>query len=80
MADKYGGQWTKKILDASQSDGAQFVSNLVQSAPTTLGKWAPSLIAASKRGGNALAATDYVLQNTDPDYRKHIQNLKNNGQ
>jgi hypothetical protein len=56
--------------------GADFLSNLVRTSPQSLGKWAPALTQAAARGGQSLPATDYVLQQTDPEYAKHLDNLK----
>ncbi|GAC1606245.1 MAG: hypothetical protein NVS3B3_05940 [Aquirhabdus sp.] len=62
---------------SSAASGTNFLSDIVKSAPQSLGKWAPTLTAAVARGGTALGATDYLLQSTDPEYRQHIQMLKN---
>lgn len=71
-AKKFG----EKFGNQSVAVGADFVKNLVQSAPQSLGKWAAPLTQAAERGGNSLAATDYILQQTDPEYRQHLQSLK----
>lgn len=61
-------------MSAVSSD---WLANTIKASPSSLGKWAPSLSAAAARGGNSLGATDYLLQQTDPDYRQHIMGLKN---
>ena len=45
------------------------LNNLVTKTPEVLGKYAPALQQAAARGGTSLAATNYVLQQTDPEYR-----------
>lgn len=49
---------------------------VIRTAPGSFGKWAPVLLNASKRGDNSLNATDFVLQQQDPDYREHRRNLQ----
>lgn len=68
-ADKYGGKIFKKILDSkiSLSDN---LADIVQKAPQMLGKFAKPLQDAAARGGNSLAATNFVLQQTNPEYRE----------
>ncbi len=49
---------------------ADNLSNIVAKAPQLLGKFAKPLEAASARGGNSLAATHFILQQINPEYRK----------
>jgi len=54
------------------SSGAIIADNLadvVKNTPQVLGKFAKPLIDAAARGGNSLAATHFVLQQTQPEYR-----------
>lgn len=58
--------------------GADWLSQAVQSTPQMFGKYAQPLQEAAKRGGTSLAATHYVLQQTNPEYREMIkQNMEN---
>lgn len=67
-------------VTSSAASSADWLSQAVQNTPSSLGKWAPILTQASQRGGNSLGAADYVLQQTDPEYRKHIQTLQGQDQ
>ncbi|NJO18785.1 MAG: hypothetical protein HC838_00175 [Spirulinaceae cyanobacterium RM2_2_10] len=49
---------------------ADNLSDIVQKAPQMLGKFAKPLQDAAARGGNSLAATHFVLQQTNPEYRQ----------
>jgi hypothetical protein len=64
-------------INSSLAVGSNFLSSVVRNSPQTLGKWAPVLTRAAARGGNALGATDYLLQQTDPEYREHLRMLQN---
>lgn len=48
------------------------LSDVVRSAPETLGKWAAPLQAAAARGPHALAVTNYILQQTEDGYRQQV--------
>jgi hypothetical protein len=48
------------------------VSNLLQTNPQALGKYAKPLSDAIARGPAALASTNFLLQQTDPEYRKLV--------
>lgn len=55
------------------SSGAIIADNLadvVAKSPQVLGKFAKPLAAAAARGGNSLAATHFVLAQTNPEYRE----------
>ena len=49
---------------------ADNLSDIVAKAPQLLGKFAKPLEEASARGGNSLAATHFILQQINPEYRK----------
>ncbi len=53
------------------------LTKAIRSAPTKLGKYAPVLQNASRRGGKALASASFVLQQTDQDYRQKLEELEN---
>lgn len=79
--DIYGGRVAKKVLD---SDLFQKLStnlgNAVTTAPERFGKFAPALQSAAQRGTQALAATHFILQQTQPEYQSMIKNMNENGQ
>jgi len=61
---------------SSSAVSADFLAKVVRNAPETLAQWAPTLSQAAARGPSALNATDYILQQIDPDYRQHLSQLK----
>jgi hypothetical protein len=61
--EKYGNQMF--------AVGADKISNKLVNAPEAFGKFAPILQAAAQKGGQALAATNLMLQK-DPEYLKVI--------
>ena len=61
VARRYGNQIT--------AVGASKLAQRIQTNPEVYGKWGKVLLDASKRGGQSLAATDFVLQQKDPEYR-----------
>lgn len=65
--DKYGGPMARGAVDMSAK-----LRSVVQSSDglQKLGKYAGPLIDAAKRGNQSLAATHYVLDQTDPQYRE----------
>lgn len=50
----------------------QLLGNLIKSKPERFGKFLPTLQAAASRGTQSLAATHYVLAQTDPEYRTKV--------
>lgn len=70
-ADKEGGAWAKNILDY-----------YLKTNPSALGSYASTLAQAASRGPTSLAATHFILQQTDPAYREKMSSLENstNGQ
>lgn len=65
-----------KRIPASTAVTADWLGNAIRNAPTAFGKWAPALSQAASRGTNSLNATDYILQQTDPEYREHRKALQ----
>lgn len=81
VVDKYGNKITEKVFDSpSVQKGVQTlgsnINKIVETAPEALGKYAPVLQKALTRGGASLGATHYVLENSDPEYRKMLKNLQ----
>lgn len=54
------------------------LSEMVQSQPQIFGKFAPVLQSAAQRGPQGLAATHFILQQTQPEYQKMMMQM--NGQ
>lgn len=52
------------------------LGDLLQTAPERFGKYGRVLQNAAARGGTSLGAAHYVLQNSDPEYRKMLQDLQ----
>lgn len=51
------------------------LSKKLASDPSKLGKYAGPLMNASRKGAQNLAVTNYVLQQTDPEYRQTLDGL-----
>lgn len=68
--DKYAGQIFKKLLDGRTLTGKNIQK---------LGKFSKPLMDAASRGNQALAATHYVLQQQNPEYREKMKQLKEEG-
>lgn len=68
ISEKYGSQLS--------SIGFKKFADLVEKSPESLGKYGKVLRDASLRGGSALGATDFMLQQTDPEYRKLKEQLE----
>ena len=62
---------------SSAAAGADMVSQLLTNAPQVLGRFAAPLQAAASRGPQALAASHYVLQQQDQEYRERINHYSN---
>lgn len=55
--------------------GAQALNSVVQTNPELLGPWAQQLSVAASRSPQSLAATNYILSQTDQNYRTHMKQL-----
>lgn len=69
-ADRYAGPMFKKFLNG-QLAGQEFMTSV---APR-LGKYAKPLMDAASRGSSAVSATHFILQQTDPNYRKLVNDM-----
>jgi hypothetical protein len=49
---------------------ADQISNIVAKTPEVFGKFSEVLKTAAARGGSSLGATDYILQQSNPEYRQ----------
>lgn len=63
--------------DAGLAKGADWLSETLKTAPQSFGKFANALTQAAARGPQGLAATNFVLQQTNPEYRETIKNINN---
>lgn len=72
--DKYAGQIFKKALDVGIK-GGNIANRLAQAAPK-MGKYAPLLQNAAKRGAHSMAVTHYLLNKSDPNYQAKIKELE----
>lgn len=54
---------------------ADRLNDIVRTNPTLLGPWAGVLSQAASRGPTSLGATNFILQQTSPAYRAHINSL-----
>lgn len=70
---KLGEAAGTKIESAIKDGGLDKISEMLKSTPQAFGRWAPSLIQAAQRGGNALAVQHFLLMQNDPAYRKQVQ-------
>lgn len=70
------GLIAKKVLaPRAMSSGAVIADNLadvLKASPQAFGKFAGPLQAAAQRGGTSLAATNFILQQTNPEYRQLV--------
>lgn len=63
------------IFPRISSSGAVLADNLadaVKATPQVFGRFAAPLQAAAARGGTSLAATNFILQQTNPEYRSLV--------
>lgn len=63
--DKFAGQTMKAILD-----GRIAAPEAIAKIAPKLGKYAQPLMLAAQRGNSSLASTMFILQQTDPNFRK----------
>jgi hypothetical protein len=70
----------KKLLfpriSSSLAVTADGLAKLAAGAPQALGKFAPVIQAAAQRGTQAIAATHFILQQSNPEYREKIKALQ----
>jgi len=74
------GLVTKALRPRLASMGAvsaDKLADVLRATPAALGPWAEQLTQAMSRGATSLGATNYVLMQTNSDYRQHMENLFN---
>lgn len=70
-ARRLGGGAAVRVLGSV----AEKLPDVLRSSPQMLGKYAQPLMSALERGGTSFAATNFVLQSTDPEYRKMLTDM-----
>lgn len=70
LAEKYGPQ--------TMAVGADKLGDFLKRDPFAFGRFSGVLSQAAARGGNSLAATHYLLQQQDPEYRETVKRVMNN--
>lgn len=65
---------------ASAVKPSDSLSKALMTNPTMFGKYAKPLLSAAQRGAQNLAISNYVLSETDPEYRSMIERLNNESQ
>lgn len=66
-------------LASTTAWGLDKLGDVVRATPQVFGKFAGPLQSAAQRGGNALNATHFVLQQTNEQYRELIRSLEEDG-
>lgn len=66
-------------LASSGAVTADALSKMAKSAPQILGKFAPIIQNATQRGTQAVAATHFILEQSNPEYREMIKSLNEQG-
>lgn len=72
MAGKAGEAIGTKIESAIKDGGLDKIAEILKSAPQAFGRWAPTLMQAAQRGGNALAVQHFLLMQQDAGYRQQV--------
>jgi len=72
LAIKYGMDQVARRAASSGAVMSDRIADIVRNQPQLLGKFAKPLQEAAQRGGSSLAATHFVLQQTQPEYRKLV--------
>lgn len=79
VAGYVGKNYVLPRATSSLAATANGLSQVLAKTPQVFGKYAPALTAAAARGEMSLAASTYVLQQRDPEFRQKMQDLNNNG-
>lgn len=72
LAAKKGMEQVAKKQNQLTAWSADKISNILKTSPDYFGRFTPSLQAAAQRGGTSLAATHFLLQQTEPEYSQKI--------
>ncbi len=63
-------------LSSMMAVSTDAIANVARMAPEKLGKFAPVLQRAAERGSQAVAATNFMLQQSDPEYRAFLKKIQ----
>jgi hypothetical protein len=66
-------------LGSTGAVGLDKLGDILKASPQAFGKYAGVLQQASMRGSNGLAATNFLLQQTDPEYRMILNQVAEKG-
>lgn len=72
-----GSKLLRERGNSTLAVGADKLSDVLAAHPEAFGRFAGALQSAAQRGPQALSATHYLLQQTNPDYRKTINGTNN---
>lgn len=78
LAAQKGLQFAGKRANQVMAVTADNLAKMATQAPQKLGKFAVPLQKAAERGSQAVAATHFVLQQSDPEYRQKIKEIESN--
>lgn len=67
--------FASKRLASSAAVSLDKLGDMLKTAPQAFGKYGRALQNAATRGGTSLGATNFVLMNTDPEYRKMLMEM-----
>lgn len=70
-----GAQYVQKVSDAAAvvQKGAAIAVDTIDKIAPMLGKYGPVLQQAAQRGSSSLATTNFLLQQTDPEYQEKLK-------
>jgi len=63
-------------LSSMMAISTDAIANIARSAPNRLGKFAVIINNAAKRGPQAIAATNFILQQSQPEYRELMRQMQ----
>jgi len=78
VASSVGGKILAPRIANISAHSADFISKLIKTPPAMLGKFAPVIQNAAVRGQSAVAVTDWLLEQNNPEYRDMKSRLNGN--
>ncbi len=66
-------------LASSMAVTADTLSKIASQAPEVMGKFAPVMQNAAQRGSQAVAATHFILEQSNPEYREMLKKINGTG-
>lgn len=73
-----GKKGLERFGTSTAAVGFDKLADILRVAPERFGKYGKVLQNAAIRGGTSLGAAHYVLQNSDPEYRKMLEEMQDN--